>query len=1156
MSWFRYLKTEEGDFYYPYAKRVISKFTPNSLIAKDQWLFVDVSDLDIDYYYNDSLEKVIDESSYLVVYETSLESETGTGQPVACVIDDGILYFKAAEDHAADLETPKVYSIYYRTPNIRYMTTLEDSDPQEYIITTAENGLYNSDISEVDQTAYSVDLSATGYYNFSFINNSVDWVNGSTKVSGAKAYINFSGPNFELYGSKGPDFGKFRIKLVSFSNANDPTTKLELDWYIVDLYSSTFQEDVVLFSSQALPFKECSLELEVIYDKNILSSDYSVKLNRFEFSFNPYLKIGKELLFDQAVFSSVQPYGSVGSAAPIITYIGTSSGPGSTGPTGPAGPAGPAGAASNVTGPTGAAGPTGPTGPTGAASNITGPTGPTGPIGLTGATGATGSSGPTGAAGASLGARYSFSTTTTDSDPGTGYIRYNNSLIGSVSFIYIDNADAYGTSKVSWIDSWDDSTSTVKGYVILTFDNGQQNIFALTSSVTIVSGYIKVPVSHLSGSLQSNNSSFYLEFVRSGDAGVGPTGPTGATGPQGADSNVTGPTGSTGPQGIQGPQGTPGIDGIEGPTGPEGPQGPTGPTGAASTVTGPTGATGPAGPTGSAGAPSNITGPTGPTGSAGSAGATGPTGAAGSAGPTGPTGSAGSAGATGPTGPTGAKATMTVSSTGPTGPSVGDQWFDSSTARHYVYYDGYWVEVGLGAQGPSGPTGPSGSAGSTGPTGPTGASGSAGPTGPTGAVGATGPTGPTGATGAASTVTGPTGAIGPTGATGPTGAIGPTGATGPLSNPTWVYSTTTTMADPGSGNYRLNSTTMTSVTQMAISETDSGSNGRANYIGAWGASTSSIKSHLSIQSSQGGVITFSVTGATIDNGTWRTVPVSWVSGTMPTNGTNTSIQFSRTGDLGATGPTGPTGLEGPTGPLGPTGAIGPTGSTGPIGATGPTGPTGPTGAASDVTGPTGPAGSAGATGPTGSSGSAGSTGPTGPTGASGSPGPTGPTGPAGSAVYTNGTFSIANVTGPVTVFSSALPANPTTGEIYRVTVTGKYLNNSGANRTLSFNLTFDGGSVLTATTGNLGANAAIRPFKFEFLLSVNGIASHDIMGNGFIAATAGVTTFATNNIVMLGEADSTVDMSTSKTLALTFTHSLAATTISAAGSYRIERITP
>jgi hypothetical protein len=39
-------------------------------------------------------------------------------------------------------------------------------------------------------------------------------------------------------------------------------------------------------------------------------------------------------------------------------------------------------------------------------------------------------------------------------------------------------------------------------------------------------------------------------------------------------------------------------------------------------------------------------------------------------------------------------ASVTVSDTAPASPSEGDMWFESDTTKTYVYYDGYWVEIG------------------------------------------------------------------------------------------------------------------------------------------------------------------------------------------------------------------------------------------------------------------------------------------------------------------------------------------------------------------------------------------------------------------------------------------------------------------------------
>jgi hypothetical protein len=150
---------------------------------------------------------------------------------------------------------------------------------------------------------------------------------------------------------------------------------------------------------------------------------------------------------------------------------------------------------------------------------------------------------------------------------------------------------------------------------------------------------------------------------------------------------IVGPMGPTGATGSTGPTGAPGYIGLDGATGPTGPTGSTGPTGAPSTVTGPTGSTG----------------PTGPTGLQGSLGPTGPTGAPSTV--TGPTGPTGTQGVTGPAGKFTASATAPSTSTA----AAGDGWFNTETAKTYVFFNGVWTEVASGNAGPTGPKGVPGS---------------------------------------------------------------------------------------------------------------------------------------------------------------------------------------------------------------------------------------------------------------------------------------------------------------------------------------------------------------------------------------------------------------------------------------------------------------
>jgi hypothetical protein len=299
------------------------------------------------------------------------------------------------------------------------------------------------------------------------------------------------------------------------------------------------------------------------------------------------------------------PTGPQGDVGP--TGAGGPTGPqGDVGPTGPQGEAGP-------TGPQGDVGPTGPQGIQGeqGVEGLTGPQGPTGPQGDTGVTGATGPQGDTGPTGAtgpqgpegSFGGAsfdYNYLTNTTESDPGSGNLKFNNTLTTATA-LFIDILDINAVDVTNYLQTIDDSTSTIKGHfrVSETADPDNYVYYAINGPHAHDTGYFHVPIAYLSGSVTSfpDGLDVTITFVRTGDKGdTGPAGATGATGAQGA----TGPQGELGPTGPQGgigptgPQGIQGVQGVQGDTGPTGAVGPTGPQGSIG-PTGPQGATGPTG---------------------------------------------------------------------------------------------------------------------------------------------------------------------------------------------------------------------------------------------------------------------------------------------------------------------------------------------------------------------------------------------------------------------------------------------------------------------------------------------------------------------------------------------------------------------------------
>ena len=117
----------------------------------------------------------------------------------------------------------------------------------------------------------------------------------------------------------------------------------------------------------------------------------------------------------------------------------------------------------------------------------------------------------------------------------------------------------------------------------------------------------------------------------------------------------------------------------------------------------------------------------------------------------------------------------------------------------------------------------------------------------------------------------------------------------------YAFSTTTTMADPGSGNVRFNNATVASVTAIAIDDLDGNGVDQSAYIALWDDSTNTIKGTLVFRTGGGDVATFNITGLT-DNSGWFEVAVTHVasSGTF-SNAEDTYIGFTRAGDKGADG---------------------------------------------------------------------------------------------------------------------------------------------------------------------------------------------------------------------------------------------------------------
>ena len=115
----------------------------------------------------------------------------------------------------------------------------------------------------------------------------------------------------------------------------------------------------------------------------------------------------------------------------------------------------------------------------------------------------------------------------------------------------------------------------------------------------------------------------------------------------------------------------------------------------------------------------------------------------------------------------------------------------------------------------------------------------------------------------------------------------------------WNFSTTTSMADPGSGIIRLNNATPASVTAIAVDDFDSLGNDVSTYVTTWADSTSTNKGTMVIRQGTSFAV-YTITGLT-DNTGWSQLAVTYVIGSGSfSNSTLSFVSFAKTGDAGGT----------------------------------------------------------------------------------------------------------------------------------------------------------------------------------------------------------------------------------------------------------------
>lgn len=118
--------------------------------------------------------------------------------------------------------------------------------------------------------------------------------------------------------------------------------------------------------------------------------------------------------------------------------------------------------------------------------------------------------------------RYTFSTTTAASDPGSGILKLNNATLSSVTACYIDNLDANGQDIADVLSVLCGSNSAIKATLIIRqFDDITKWAAYRVTADSDSSGYRTFTLTHIkSGALFDDGASLFVSINRTGDQGA------------------------------------------------------------------------------------------------------------------------------------------------------------------------------------------------------------------------------------------------------------------------------------------------------------------------------------------------------------------------------------------------------------------------------------------------------------------------------------------------------------------------------------------------------------------------------------------------------------------------------------------------------------
>ncbi len=279
-------------------------------------------DNEINYLYDANLVKTEQDHSYVMVYEDPIDSTDAT--PVSTTILDNLIYFKSAKEHSIGPGNAVNYNLYYGRDYIKYIkpTSYYNYDIDETVYkyiqydqstinyylsgnNSQDNAPLSATPSDVNLYQSKVDKDSKENYTLTFFNDGVDWIDNKSTKAEVKVVGNFSGPKFKLIGNVGPDHGIFKYRISTKIISDQQIEQVVVDWTNVDCYLSSGLLETELINIIDLGYEEYIIEIETLYDKNVLSSGNNILIKEIQFLKNYNISLGEESINPDLSFISI-----------------------------------------------------------------------------------------------------------------------------------------------------------------------------------------------------------------------------------------------------------------------------------------------------------------------------------------------------------------------------------------------------------------------------------------------------------------------------------------------------------------------------------------------------------------------------------------------------------------------------------------------------------------------------------------------------------------------------------------------------------------------------------------------------------------------------------------------------------------------------------